>query len=488
MSFFPDSTTFLAIGPLSIKYYALTMIGGAFIAYLFTKKDLLFDGYSNDNIDDIFVGSFLGGVIGARIWYVLFSYPAFYFKNPLSIFKIWEGGLAIQGGLFGAFIFGYFYCKKHNFNLFRVIDGALPNVLIAQAIGRWGNFINKEAFGMVVSESYFNLYPKFIKDGMFIDGSYRQPTFLWESLFNLVGFILIRYVFKKFNRNKRGDLSFIYFIWYGITRFIVEGFRTDSLMFNNIRMAQLISIVFIIIGFIGIFNGFNKIINKNDKPVILFDLDGTLLDTAPAIIASFTNMFMKYGDVKDFDEKRQKEVLGPPIDVMLHKFFPNEDTKKLVEEYRNDNVKTQAQYNKPMDNAKELLEYLKSNNYKIGIVSTKSHESVIYGLKLCEMDHYFDVVIGFDDVEKNKPNPEGIIKAVKLLNASKDSCIYIGDSATDIIAGKNAGVYTIGLIFDEARKKALEDTLPNKLIYNLGEVKNIIENKEANKAWTIDMM
>ncbi len=484
MQFFPDPTTFVQIGVFSIKYYALTMLTGALVAYYFILKDMKKNGYKTEVVDDLFVGCFLIGIIGARIWYILFSNLSYYLSDPIKMLYIFEGGIAIQGGLIAGALFGYYYTKKHKMSFLRTLDAILPNVLIAQTIGRWGNFVNQEAYGGIVSESFYNNFPLFIKNKMFIEGQYRQPTFLWESILNLIGFILIRYVYKKYNRNKRGDLAYMYLTWYGITRFIVESFRSDSLMFIGLKMAQIISIIFIIIGLLGIFGFFEKFLKK-EKPVVLFDLDGTLLDTAPAILETYKYLFSKYSN-EEFDRQKQIEVLGPPLVDMFKKYFPDRDTDDLISEYREYNFKIHPEFVKPMENTKEILEYLNEEGYKVGVVSAKLKDAVIMGLQLFDLDKYVSVVIGFDEVKQGKPDPEGIIKACELLNHTRDECIYVGDSYTDILAAKNAGVYSIGYVDIEDRRQALVDTKPNALIEDLIKVKEII--KENKNSWTTDLM
>ena len=280
MSFFPDFRTFLEIGPLSIKWYAIFILSGAIIAYSISARGIKKMGYSSSVADDLFFGALIFGIIGSRLWYVLFYDLSYYLSNPITIFMTWNGGMAIQGGLILGGLYAYFFLKKKNISFLRMADVVVPTILIAQALGRWGNFMNQEAYGRVVDEAYFNLFPAFIKNTMFIDGAYREPTFLYESVLNIIGYILIVYVLKRFSENKRGDLLYAYLMWYGISRFWVEGLRTDSLMFMGLRMAQITSIVFIVIGLLGKLGVYDKFMKKK-KPTILFDFDGTLGDTEP---------------------------------------------------------------------------------------------------------------------------------------------------------------------------------------------------------------
>ena len=175
-----------------------------------------------------------------------------YVAEPLEIFMIWHGGLAIQGGLIAGLVYSYYFFKKKNIPFFVAGDAILPGVLIAQACGRWGNFFNHEAFGGEVSLEFLQSLhlPQFIIDNMYIQGAYHHPTFIYESIGNVIAFLIIIFVIRKFQKHT-GMQFFGYFLLYGIVRFPVEGMRTDSLMLGPIRMAQLVSIIFVIIGILG---------------------------------------------------------------------------------------------------------------------------------------------------------------------------------------------------------------------------------------------
>ncbi len=484
MKFFPDAQTILEFGVFSIRWYAVTMILGVLLTAFFAYFELKKNGYGLDLVEDLLMGCFISGVIGARLWYCAFYNLPFYLENPIEILKIYEGGLAIQGGLFAGAIYAYIYCAKRKINFMRAADCVVPAMLIAQAVGRWGNFINKEAYGRVVSESYFKYLPEFIKHGMYIGGQFYEPTFLYESIGNFIGFILIWFIYRKSTNRKRGDLSFAYLMWYGIVRLIVEGFRSDSLMAGNFRMAQVVSVLFIIVGAMGIFGVFTKLF-KNPKPVILFDLDGTLLDTEPAIIETYRRLFEKYQTVEEFTRDKQLSVLGPSLKTMFPKYFPGHDVNKLIEEYRVINMDIHAEFVKPMKHAVYLLNSLKMQGYKLGIVSTKKKDVILYGLDLYDMQHYFDVIIGEDNVKRGKPSPEGILTACRLMDVSHDSCIYVGDSPMDIQAAKNAGVFSIGYIFNQERIQILLDEKPNRVIKDLIEIEEIIKEDHL---WTYNMM
>ena len=235
MTFFPDSKTFLQIGSLSIAWYAILIITGAFIAYKIGQHNFKRIGYNKDILSDYFFGLLIIGIIGARIWYVIFMWDELYASNPIEIIMFRHGGLAIQGGIITGLIFSWWYFKKHNIDFLVAGDAIMPGVLIAQALGRWGNFFNQEAYGGVVSLDFLQSLhlPQFIIDGMYINGTYYHPTFLYESFWNLCLFILLMLYFK--HRKFDGEVFLLYLLGYGIGRFWIESLRTDQLLIPHIN-------------------------------------------------------------------------------------------------------------------------------------------------------------------------------------------------------------------------------------------------------------
>lgn len=174
MTFFPDSRTFIQIGSLSIAWYAICIILGAFIAYLIGRHNFKKIGYDPEVLSDYFFGVLFTGVIGARLWYVIFMWDEIYANNPLEIIMFRHGGLAIQGGLIAGIAFSLWYFKKHHIGFMVAGDSIMPGVLIAQAFGRWGNFFNQEAYGSQVTLDFLKSLhlPDFIINGMHIHGAY----------------------------------------------------------------------------------------------------------------------------------------------------------------------------------------------------------------------------------------------------------------------------------------------------------------------------
>ena len=234
------------LGPLQIRWYGIIIACGILLGYFVAQEALKRIGLHKDTLVDVIFYCAIFGFIVARIYFVIFQWP-YYMQNPGEIPKIWHGGIAIHGGLIGGFITGIIVCKIKNLNPFQIGDIVAPSIILAQGIGRWGNFMNHEAHGCMVSKSFLEQLhlPQFIIDNMYIDGHYYHPTFLYESVWDVLGFIILVTIRKHM---KLGETFFLYLIWYSIGRFFVEGLRTDSLMLtSHIRVAQLVSVILIII-------------------------------------------------------------------------------------------------------------------------------------------------------------------------------------------------------------------------------------------------
>lgn len=242
----------LQIGSFTIKWYSLMILLGVIVGIGILLKEGKKYNYPKDFLFNLCFWAIIFGFIGARIYYVLFNFEI-YKNDPVSIFKIWEGGLAIHGGLITGFMTMYLYCKKYNVRLLKITDMAVPGILLAQSIGRWGNFFNMEAHGGAVLRSTLeNLHiPEFIINGMNINGIYYHPTFFYESLWCLLGFIILS-LLKHYKYLKVGSLTFSYLCFYSVGRFVIEALRTDSLMLGGFKVAQVLSVILFIIGIIGL--------------------------------------------------------------------------------------------------------------------------------------------------------------------------------------------------------------------------------------------
>ncbi|MGL4623338.1 MAG: prolipoprotein diacylglyceryl transferase [Culicoidibacterales bacterium] len=251
----PINPTAFTIGPLSVQWYAVLILTGAIVGLVLAMREAKKFGIVSDTIIDLFTFGLPIAIIGARLYYVIFEWQ-YYIENPSKIFAIWEGGLAIHGGIIAAAIFGFVYCRMKKINFLLLFDIAAPSFLIGQAIGRWGNFMNQEAHGGVVpgetlaqQRQYlldFKL-PEFVVNGMYIDGAYYHPTFLYESIWNFVGVIIMIVGVRRWKQILIGEVASFYLVWYSVGRFFIEGLRTDSLyIVPGLRTAQVVSILTII--------------------------------------------------------------------------------------------------------------------------------------------------------------------------------------------------------------------------------------------------
>lgn len=246
------------IGSIPVRWYGILIASGIVIAYMVAQYEGKKRGLPKDFFADLLIWAIPISIISARIYYVAMEWD-YYGANPDKIIQIWNGGIAIHGALIGAIITAFIFCRKKGISFLKVADIAAPSILIGQIVGRWGNFMNQEAYGGPVSEEFIRslMVPDWIINQMYINDpvyglSYFHPTFLYESLWNVVGLIILL-LLRKVNLH-RGEIFFSYLIWYSIGRYFIEGLRTDSLyLFGlDLRSAQVVSILCIVIGVIGI--------------------------------------------------------------------------------------------------------------------------------------------------------------------------------------------------------------------------------------------
>lgn len=227
---------------LEIRWYGILIALGAFLALMICEsmgkkykyKDGLYEGFATD----MGIFAIIFGVLGARTYYVLFQLD-YYLANPSEILAIRNGGLAIYGGIIAGLLTIYIFSKFKKINFMTLLDTASPGVILAQGIGRWGNFANSEAHGG----------PTNLPWGIYVDGIKVHPTFLYESILDLGIFVFLYFILSK-RQKFTGHLTAFYLILYGLGRFFIEGMRTDSLYFGPFRISQIVSLIFILSGLI----------------------------------------------------------------------------------------------------------------------------------------------------------------------------------------------------------------------------------------------
>lgn len=258
-----DKVAFSLFGR-DVAWYGILITCGMMLAVLYAlwiaKKK---EGIKSDDIMDLAFFIIIFGVLGARIYYVIFRWDSYlvtsgsFFENVWATFKnciaIWQGGLAIYGGIIAGLITAFFVAKWKKIPFLKFFDILAPCVLIGQIIGRWGNFINIEAYGSETDLPWrmgilYSLDNSGVTTGVWDAEMYVHPTFLYESLWNLMGLVLIHFLYqrKKFD----GQMFCTYLIWYGFGRMLIEGLRTDSLMLGSIRISQLVGFVSVVLGIV----------------------------------------------------------------------------------------------------------------------------------------------------------------------------------------------------------------------------------------------
>lgn len=244
----PLDRVFIQLGPFSIYWYGVIIALGLFLGLYLATREANRLGLKKDYFIDLVVIATPVAIIFARIYYVIFEWDL-YRDGPLwKMIAVWEGGIAIHGALIGAVLTAILYARYKNISFFQLADIAAPSIILGQAIGRWGNFMNQEAHGGPISqttyENFHQYLPDFIMNQMCIDGMMYHPTFLYESVWNFIvfGFLLL---LRKYNP-LRGEVFLSYVILYSIGRIFIEAMRTDSLWLGPIKQAQFFSLILIV--------------------------------------------------------------------------------------------------------------------------------------------------------------------------------------------------------------------------------------------------
>lgn len=251
-----------SIGSIQVYYYgiimALSLTFGVLVSYFITSR--LYPELKSEVIYDIAPHIIIGAIIGARLYYCLLSYK-YFSTNLFEIFELWQGGISIHGAIIGGLIGGIFYAKRHKLPVLKLCDIFSYGLVLGQALGRWGNFFNSEAFGRP-TESFLKLYiPIFKRPIEYMQYNYFHPTFLYESILDVCIFLILFFIVRKFVKKLDGTIFFSYLILYSLVRIAIEQVRIDSVLnVFGVPIAQIISLIFMLAGILGLF-----IIIRRDK-------------------------------------------------------------------------------------------------------------------------------------------------------------------------------------------------------------------------------
>lgn len=242
----------LHLGPLSLRWYGLLIALAVLIGLWLAQRLAQQRQVDPELMSDLVIWLVVGAIPAARLYYVAFQWP-YYSQHPDQILQVWRGGIAIHGAILGGIVATLIFSRLKRVSFWQLADLVAPSLILGQAIGRWGNFFNSEAFGAPTDLPWKLYIPAEQRPKGLESIAYYHPTFLYESLWNLMVFTGLLLLFFKVPQLKRGSLFLIYAIAYSCGRFWIEGLRTDSLMFGPLRMAQLVSLLGISLGMLGLF-------------------------------------------------------------------------------------------------------------------------------------------------------------------------------------------------------------------------------------------
>ncbi len=244
---FDPQPIFLSLGPIAIRWYGVFIVAGILAGLMFALCLARRRQIPSDDVYDLALGLIISGIIGARLYEVLFIEPLYYWHNPLSVLKIWQGGLAIHGALAGGIIFLFFFCRRKKISFWRLTDLIAVVVPLGQAIGRWGNYFNQELFGRP-TDSFIGIYISPAKrPPEFKTEKYFQPAFLYESVLNLILFLILFFLYRS-GRLKEGRVVMAYLLGYSVIRFLMEFVRIDQTpQWWGLRLPQWVSLFVVLI-------------------------------------------------------------------------------------------------------------------------------------------------------------------------------------------------------------------------------------------------
>lgn len=432
-----------------VRWYAVLILVGILVAFWAGIREGRKIGIFSDFIFYSVIIAVPLSIIGARIWYIIFNIDQFTrsgsFDFSLAIgAKDGLSGLAIQGGVITAIIYMIVATRKAHINTYKLFDIVAPGFLIGQIFGRWGNFFNHELYGKAVTnvDLFYKLLPDFIANNMYIQANdlpgitagWYHPMFLYESMGNLLGLIIILVARRKFKKLKLGDLIGFYLIWYGIVRSITESFRNinETLLFKgtNIKVSIVMSIIFIIVGLgfliIKRFKGpqdyyqdVMKEVEANKFDTVVFSFSGTLVNTDALIRHCAILATNKLLPSKSLTELEINRFLYEKPQDAFSKITDNEILQKeLFKSYVSFYEENEAEKLKLVRGVRETLDLLKKRKYNITIVTKTNTTNLMSALEKLRLKKYFNIVYSYEDLI-NGDILSGVKKAQEEFNSKR---------------------------------------------------------------------
>lgn len=437
---------------IHFRWESLAVLLAGAVVYIFFRKDMKDNGYVSIICEEIYLGLVISGLIGARIgWYLTHG------LDTLShFFLFFYDGFEPLFGIYTMIIFIFIYGRKNYMSFRRMMDCILPHMMLGMAVG-WAPYIFSSGFNFRI---------------LLVVGV------------EMLGYLLLEIVYKRFFKDQhRGDRASLSLLWIGLSQFFV-----NAALYGRSQLTPIM----IFPGFLtaGVALGFyvyNRIVKMDKKPLVLFDFDGTLMDTQAMVNESYRYLFNKYRTVDDFDDRTQLDVFGQEDVAAIKKLFQNEDANELTTEFRafQDNLPALGLVN-TMPYAFETLQWLKKNGYMVGVVTSRPTDNCRYWIEQFDLDDYVDMVMGAEVYKKAKPAPDALRRICHELGRGHDYCVYIGDHARDVRMAKKACVYAIGYVTSEKNRRRIKKAKPNRTIEDLRELIDILQETDHN--WTYNLL
>lgn len=447
MSFFPDPSTIVSIGGVSLKWSLVTAVLGCILGFLMVSRNLRKNGYKQSTADDLLILMMAGVIIGGRAVWVIENWHS-YSLYAWGILEFSDGGFDYAGSLLGVLVATGFYTFAHHMSYRRTSDAIMPAVLVAIAFARIGKIPEIENMWKIVA-------------------------------MDAIGIAVLMFGIRPYREGRRrGDMTSVSLMIAGIVQLLNCTFRLDPTTNSSVIAPALAMLA-----------GLTIYLCTRSlpivKPVVLFDFDGTLMDSEYLVINGFAYLYKKHRTLDEFTHEIQREVFLHPLKEEIGRLFPEENAEALAREYRGYMRDIQGRHLvETLPHVRETLKQLKDSGYVLGVVTGRYTDSCNMWLEDLQIDQYFDIVSGTEMYRHTKPSPDGILHTCEMLKVGHDSCVYVGDGVKDVQAGKNAGVYTVAFVTNEEKRAALEKAGPNVVMDSFDQLPEILSRQHA---WSSDL-
>lgn len=434
---------------VTFRWQGIFLLIGAFFTYVFIRRDLKHNGYVAAYAEEIFLGGTICGLLGGRLgWYVISG-----FQDMQYFFRYWDTNFDVLGAVLLCLLFIFIYSRRNLMSFRRTLDCTLPHILLLTAFGYFPYCFANWRMILVVG-------------------------------IDMLGWLLLVIIFRVYYADKkRGDRAALALLWIGLSRYFIY-----VAMYGRSQMNLMMKLPGIITAIVAlalyVFNRFKK---NTVKPLVLFDFDGTLMDTKAMVDESYRYLFNKYRSEDDYDDRTQIEVFGANDRAVIRKYFKNENTNELTHEFRafQNELPTLGLVN-TMPHALEVLMWLKRNGYAVGVVTSRPTGNCRMWIEEFDLEDYIDCVMGAEAYKKKKPAPDALRRICQEMGRGHDNCVYIGDHARDVRMGRRACVYAIGYLTSEKNEKRIARAKPNRTITDLIELETILQETDHN--WTYNLL